>query len=159
VKLSKLFSSYAFMLLLGCVLSCSIHAEEAKKPDEKPTAKTADTSTTAKETLSKPADPTQPSPRLKQVLRGPEKAAEVVQRPVEPAKPPEITLKGLIRAAGKPAAAMIELKDRQAQIVREGAQISGIASDGSVVEILIKKISSNGVEVEIPKLKQTLIVR
>ena len=148
------------MLWSGMAVSLFSHAEEPGKRDdkqpEKPAVKSSPEETKAD---SKPSDPTQPSPKLRQILRGPERSAEVVQRPAEPLKPPEIALKGLIRAAGKPAAAMIELKGRHAQVVREGAQISGITSDGGNVEMIIKKISLDGVEIEIPKLKQTLIVR
>jgi hypothetical protein len=148
-------------LLLGAVLSFPARSEEPKKTEEKQTEKPAGKSSTPEEPKAeaKPSDPTQPSAKLRQILRGPEKSGEVVKIPVEIPKPPEIALKGLIRTDGKPAAALIELKGRQAQIVREGAQISGIASDGASMDMIIKKISSDGVEIEIPKLKQTLFVR
>jgi hypothetical protein len=167
VRLLSLFYSFGFpALLAACAFSFSARAEDAVKPDVKPVEKkTGEKPDEKKGTTdeikpeAKPVDPTQPSAKLRQILRGPERSAEVVQRPVELAKAPEITFKGLIRAKDKPAAAMIEIKGRQAQVVREGSQISAIASDGTSVELMINKISSDGVEIDITKLKQTLMVK
>ncbi|HYF52608.1 MAG TPA: hypothetical protein VEJ63_24590 [Planctomycetota bacterium] len=137
------------LIILVCVAAAVSSAEAEKQPaaDEKP-----------KNGEAKPAkDPTALSPRMKQALTT-EKRGEVVKE-VELPKVPEISLKGLVKAGESGATAIIEIKDAGSQLVRAGSDISITASDGSTLALKVKKVTQDSVEIEVPALKQTLIVR
>ncbi len=100
-------------------------------------------------------DPTAASERLKQALRGPEKAAPA---PKPPATLPQMTLKGIVQAKGKSASAMIELKGALIS-VSEGSQFTVQLSDGQSVILTVQKINSDAVELEAADRKNPILVR
>jgi len=100
-------------------------------------------------------DPTAASDKLKQALRGPEKAAPV-QKPLGTLPP--MALKGLVQAKGKSASAMIELKGALIS-VSEGTQFTVQLSDGQAVTLTVIKISSEAVELEAADRKSPILVR
>jgi len=135
------------LLLANCA---SLLAEEGDKPPEKK----PDTPAKSDDSTPKSADPTQASSRLRQVLRGPERS----ERTPPPAiKIPEITLKGLLQAEGKPASAVLEIKGKGHVSVVAGSRILLNGSDNGA--LLVKKVGVEGVEIEVPGVKEMLVVK
>ena len=106
---------------------------------------------------SKPQhDPTAASDKLKQAMRGPEKAAPA---PKPQAALPAMALKGIVQAKGKAAAAMIDVKGPGIVSVKEGSQFTVQLSDGQSVVMTVKQISSDAVELEAADRKNPILVR
>ena len=149
--MSKMKLGLSVMLLLLLSICAPSPAEEGEKPPEKK----PDTPPKTGETAPKSADPTQASSRLRQALRGPERSERVAPPPT--IKIPEITLKGLLQAEGKPASAVLEVKGKGHVTVVAGSRILLTGNDNGA--LLVKKVGVDGVEIEVPGVKELLVVK
>jgi hypothetical protein len=140
------------MLRAFCILALylAFGAASAEAPKDSTPQKE-----TPKVEENKAKDPTVPSARMKQALT--ERRAEVFKE--ELPKLPELTLKGLVKGGESGASAMIEIKDSGTQLVRAGSEISVALSGGGSLGMKITKINADSVEIEVPALKQTLVLR
>ena len=108
-----------------------------------------------------PIDPTQWSPKMREAVNPRPKYVPPVNSGVAPAPVvlptlPEIVLKGLIEIEGKPPSALLEIDGKLQRYVTEGAQLTSHPVGKPSLTILVKKISTVGVEIEIVQLKQTI---
>jgi hypothetical protein len=113
---------------------------------------------TAPSSEAKPRDPTQPSTRLKQALKSTEKQTPVAA-PAPIARLPEIVLKGIVENNKGDAAAVLQIAGKELYTVRKGSEFSVTASDGSKATLIVKLISSEGVQIDVPAQNQTLNIR
>jgi hypothetical protein len=98
-------------------------------------------------------DPTEMSAKMRQALKKTENRAEVVAAEPAPAKLPDITLKGLVKSK-EGSAAMIELQGAGLRVVREGSELNA-----DNMQLIVRKITADTVEIEIPERKKTIVLR
>ncbi len=161
-----------------CVLAASVSAEDVKPPVAPP-------ETAPHEHIAKPKgdekkandepkkegnpagesveiDPTEESSALKNAQNPPvPRAVYVPQNAAAPALPalPDIVLKAYVEAEGKPPSAMLEINGKAQQTVSEGMEFSVHSSDKQYLTLKVKKVSHDGVEIEVVQLKQTIRVK
>jgi hypothetical protein len=106
-------------------------------------------------------DPTRMSPKLRAVILPPPTQQFTPQAAPEQvvAVIPEITVKALVQAAGKPVAALLEINGREQKLVLEGASFSIRGSERQYLTVIARKISGDDVELAIEQLKQTIHVK
>lgn len=102
-------------------------------------------------------DPTQPSKRMRRMLAPEPAAAPEAARPTLP-KLPAMVLKGLVVAANGQGIAILEIHGFGQLLVKPNSQLV-VPSDGRSLTIQIGRISGEGVEMRVPELEQTLVIR
>ncbi len=91
------------------------------------------------------ADPTRPSPRVKAALTAQGSGLS------------ETTLRGLVLAGGKEGAVMLEIKGAGQVLARPGVPFN-VLIDGASRKLVIKSITTDGVELEAPLLNETVLI-
>lgn len=132
-----------------CCFSLSAQDTEAEKPPKK-----KDPPPEGKEPVK---DPTKPSDRLKEILYPPERASATAAQPV--VKVPEIKLKAYVEAAGKPGSAILEVGGKGLITVRENSLIQITGESGGTLTLTVKSVSSEGISIEVPGLKELLLIK
>jgi hypothetical protein len=151
VGMNRIASGVARLLAASVALCCfSLPAQdtEAEKPPKK-----KDPPAEGKEPVK---DPTKPSDRLKEILHPPEKPGAAAQPVV---KVPEIKLKAYFEAAGKPGSAILEVGGKGLITVRENSLIQITGETGGTLTLTVKSVSSEGISIEVPGLKELLLVK
>ncbi len=139
----KSWGLFVALLALPCVLSGALQAEDVKPPEKK-------NSDTAPK-----GDPTQASSKLRNLLKGPDRAEVRVAAPV--IRIPEIALKGLLQVEGKPPSAVLDIKGKGIVTVVEGSRV--LLSGDDNIALIVKKGSVEGVQIEVPGVSELLIVK
>lgn len=103
-------------------------------------------------------DPTQLSPRMREMLapKPEQRAPEAVKAPTP--KLPEIVLRGLVTGKDSQGSAALGLKGGSTVLVRAGSSFSAL-SDNQTLLVVVRSISSEAIVLEIPELQQTLTIR
>ncbi len=132
-------------------------ADKTTKPDGKTPADDPDEKKSAGESV----DPTNLSPELQDAISsgGPRTGPAVAPRVVVPPALPEISLKALVETEGKPPSALLEINGKTHRLVTEGAELSSHAPGHSPLNMIVKRISRDGVEIEVVQLKQIIYVK
>ena len=100
-------------------------------------------------------DPTQVSPKLRDALKTPESAGGRARAFMLP----KITVKGMVQAAGKPAAAVIEVEGTGILLVRSGSEVRLSDAERTPGLLVVREVSKNGVRVEVAGLEGEVVVR
>jgi hypothetical protein len=104
-------------------------------------------------------DPTVPSVSLRSALDKSQRAASASARPVPPVKLPEIVRRAFIQVAGKPAQAIIEAGGTTRHTIVAGSQFTVDAGLGASLALRVVRLTADEIEIEIPSLHQTLVIR
>jgi hypothetical protein len=102
-------------------------------------------------------DVTKMSQRLKDAYKEDKPAA--VQAPPPPPKIPDLAVRGLIKAGDKAAMAIIAIDGKRLITVQSNSQVSIKTTEGRVLTLKFTLVSPDGVELEIPELKEKLSLR
>jgi len=150
--IKRMFSLCAVVVL---ALSGAARAASAETPHIPPAPTVTPTPTVAPvpETITK--DPTLLSKNLNDAVRD-RPLGPVTARP--PARP-EVSIKALVQVEGKPIEAFIEIKGHGLFLVREGTHLSVPTEEKLNLELVVQKLTGDGAEIEIPALKDRLLVR
>jgi len=140
-----------------CMLYCSLAALLVLMPSR------AEDETTptppAKGSDGKPLrDPTQLSPRMREMLAPKKESAHVETQKAPPPKLPQITLRGLVAATDGDGSAAIEIKGGSVYLVRAGSTVQAPV-DNQTLTLVIKSIGKDAITIEIVELQQTLTIR
>ena len=143
-----------FCLVAFVLLPAGASAEEGGDTPLK--AKTENTTQAADTTLQdSQKDPTTLSANLKKALKGDPKPVQVEKAPAPP-KVPDVVLKAIVQAEGKAATAIIEIDGKRSYTIKEGMRFTIKSSDDHNVMLVVNHVSSDGVEIEFPDLKQKI---
>ncbi len=105
---------------------------------------------------AQPHDPTVPSGPLRAALEK-SRQAGASARSAE-TKAPEITLRGRIQVAGKPPQAVIEV-GTALYIIATGSRMTVDSGHGQTMELRVGAITLEEIEIELPALRQTVVIR
>ena len=136
---------------------------DAKNPGDKKPKSDPDSVPPAGETV--PLDPTQLTPAMRDALNPPAPAVpRDAHRPAAPVAPvlppiPDIVLKAYVETEGKPPAALLEIDGKNPRLVSEGAEWTVRSAGKQNVTLNIKKVSRDGVEIEVLPHKQIIHVK
>lgn len=151
----------------------SITEVPIKKGDDDPKPETKALNTEDKKTKNEPVgeavplDPTQLTPAMRDALNPPATAAlrdTQAHRPAPPAAPvlppiPEVVLKAFVETEGKSPAALLEVDGKVPHLVSEGSAWTVHLAGKQSVTLIIKKVSRNGIEIEVLPHKQIIHVK
>jgi hypothetical protein len=103
-------------------------------------------------------DPTQLSPRMREMLAPKKESSHVEVQKAPPPKLPQIILRGLVAAAEGDGSAAIEIKGGSVYLVRAGSTVQAPV-DNQTLTLQIKSIGKDAITIEIVELQQTLTIR
>lgn len=104
-------------------------------------------------------DPTQLSPRMREMLAPKKEEARVEVQKAAPPKLPQIILRGLVAASvDGDGSAAIEVKGGSVYLVRTGSTVQAQV-ENQTLTLQIKSIGKDAITIEIPELHQTLTIR
>jgi hypothetical protein len=144
------FSRTASMLICAAALALSCLAARAQEGGDDKQKKDPPA-----EPEKKHRDPTEASDRMKEALQADEKPIQAAPAVV---KVPEMTLKAFVQADGKAATAILDVSGKM-QTVHEGSQIRVTNEAGAVLVLVVKSVADGSVTIEVPGLKDSLIVK
>ena len=108
-------------------------------------------------TANGPKDPTQLSPRMREMLAPKTiQAQEVAKAP--PPKLPDIYLRGLVVGKDSQGSAALEVKGGDTVLVRPGSTFPAHSGNSSL-QVIVRTITADSIVLEIPELQQTLTIR
>ena len=142
--------------VFAAVLACGLlQAQEGgDKPKKDPPPADGNTASGAREKFK---DPTAGSARLEEALQPAPAERAVAAAPV--VRVPEIVLKAYLHAEGKAPSAIIEIKGKGTTTVHDGTQVTITGEGGGALTITVKKVAEESVIIEVPGLKDALIVK
>lgn len=147
----------AALPLAAFLLLSPLNAEENETPP--PAAK--------KGSDGKPLrDPTQLSPRMREMLAPKKEAQQAEVHRAAPPKLPQIVLRGLVAGSDGDGSAAIEIKNAQASaegkgavfLVRAGMIVQAVV-DNQTLTLSVKSIGKDMITIEVVELQQTLTIR
>jgi hypothetical protein len=158
--LKSSFLIAACMIALAC---CSARvtagevAEDLPKPPPKTPAPGHNPAPANNSTPTGPKDPTQLSPRMREMLAPKAiQAQEVAKAP--PPKAPDIYLRGLVVGKDSQGSAALEVKGGDTVLVRPGSTFHANSGTGSL-QVVVRTITAEAITLEFPELQQTLTIR
>lgn len=138
----------AVLPLVALLLLMPLRAEENETP---PAAK--------KGPDGKPLrDPTQLSPRMREMLAPKKEAPQAEVHRAPPPKLPQVILRGLVAGSDGDGSAAIEIKGGSVYLVRAGSTIQAPV-DNQTLTLNIKSIGKDMLTIEVVELQQTLTIR
>lgn len=142
-----------------CMLYCSLAALLAAMPLRAEDETTPTPTPPAKGSDGKPLrDPTQLSPRMREMLAPKKESTHAEVQKAPPPKLPQIILRGLVAATDGDGSAAIEIKGGSVYLVRAGSTVQAPV-DNQTLTLVIKSIGKDAITIEIVELQQTLTIR
>lgn len=149
----------AALPLAALLLVSPLSAEENENPPPQPPKKGSD---------GKPLrDPTQLSPRMREMLTPKNNAQHAEAYKAPPPKLPQIVLRGLVAGADGDGSAAIEIKNGPVggdgrggavYLVRSGSTVQAPV-DNQTLTLNVKSIGKDMITIEVVELQQTLTIR
>jgi len=103
-------------------------------------------------------DPTQLSPRMREMLAPKKESAQAEAQKAPPPKLPQVILRGLVAGADGDGSAAIEIKGGSVYLVRSGSTIQAPV-DNQTLTLNVKSIGKDMITIEVVELQQTLTIR
>jgi hypothetical protein len=153
----------AGVCLALCEWAGAASAEEPQPPPRPSTSGEVVALPDAKTPPADPAsaplpDPTLPTGKLKELLT-PKPVEKVGAFAVAKPKLPDLVLRAYFKAGDKAATAILESDGKHLYTVREGASFTVHTADGRNLSVMSVKVAADAIELEIPELKERVLVR
>ena len=152
---AKMFPWFCTAVLTLALVAGSQAVAQQSAPEAPPEVSAKNSAETAPEAAAEtPADPTQPSPQLRQAMVRSQAAGG--NRVAVADRLPEIRLRACVIAADRPPAAVVQIGSNYYR-VRPGSEVLAPV-DGGTVSLLVEQISPSGVRIVAPSLDRTIVL-